>query len=146
MDAISLFAGLLIGLALGAVLGYQYARGRMSSMTADLTGQARAAEERARAAQDRAAIMERTATERAALIDGQLAQRFQAMSAEALDRSAQTFLELAEGRLSAAQARATGELDSRKAAVEHLVQPLRETLAKVETQLRETETQRHLSH
>jgi DNA recombination protein RmuC len=146
MDAISVFAGLLIALALGAALGYLYARGRMSSMTADLTGQARAAEERARAAQDRAALMERAAQERAALVDGQLAQRFQAMSAEALDRSAQTFLELAEGRLSAAQARAAGELDSRRDAVEHLVQPLADTLAKVEAQLRETETQRHLSH
>src|SRR5450755_384511 len=146
MEAISLFAGLLIALALGAALGYLFARGRLASMAADLTGQARAAEERARAAQDRAALMESAAQEKAALIDGQLAERFQAMSARALDRSAKTFLELAEGRLSAANARAAGELDTRRAAVEHLVQPLRETLAKVESQLRENETARNLSH
>jgi DNA recombination protein RmuC len=146
MDAISVFAGLLAALALGAALGYLYAQRRLGAMTADLTGQARAAEERARAAADRAALMESAAQEKAALIDGQLAERFQAMSARALDRSAQTFLELAEGRLSAASARATGELESRRAAVEHLVQPLRETLAKVESQLRENETARNLSH
>src|SRR5450755_3033379 len=146
MEAISLFAGLLIALALGAALGYLYAQRSLGAMTADLTGQARAAEERARAAADRAALMESAAQEKAALIDGQLAERFQAMSARALDRSAQTFLELAEGRLSAASARATGELESRRAAVEHLVQPLRETLAKVESQLRENETARNLSH
>jgi DNA recombination protein RmuC len=146
MNAISLFAGLLIALALGAAIGYLFARSRLAAMAADLTGQARAAEERARAAQDRAAIMERAAQEKAALIDGQLAERFQAMSAQALDRSATTFLEIAEGRLSAANARAAGELDSRRAAVEHLVQPLRETLAKVESQLRDTEAARQMSH
>jgi DNA recombination protein RmuC len=146
MNAISVFAGLLMALALGAAIGYLYARGRLATVTADLTGQARAAEERARAAQDRAAIMEHAAQERAALIDGQLADRFQAMSAQALDRSAKTFLEIAEGRLNAANAKAAGELDTRRVAVEHLVQPLRETLAKVEAQLRETEAAQHLSH
>ncbi|MGH3123556.1 MAG: hypothetical protein ACRDND_21400, partial [Streptosporangiaceae bacterium] len=95
MDVFWMFALLLLGGVVGAALGYLYARGRLASMTADLTGQARAAEERARSAQDRAAIMERAAQERAALIDGQLAERFQAMSAQALDRSATMFLEIA---------------------------------------------------
>src|ERR1700722_1307362 len=135
MDAISLFAGMLIALAVGAALGYLYARSKLAGLRADLTGQAKAAEERARGAQ-----------ERAALVDGQLAERFEAMSAQALDRSARTFLELAEGRLGAANARAAGELESRRAAGEHLVQPLRETLAKVEGQLKETEAARQLSH
>jgi DNA recombination protein RmuC len=146
MDAISLFAGLLAALALGAALGYLFAMRRLAVMTADLSGEARAAAERERAAADRAALLERAAQERAALVDGQLAERFQAMSAEALDRSARTFLEIAEGRLSAANARAAGELDSRRAAVEHLVQPLRETLGRVESQLRASDEARHLSH
>jgi DNA recombination protein RmuC len=146
MEGISLFAGLLAALALGAAIGYLYARSRLAVMTADLTGQARAAHERERAAVDRAAIMERNALEKAELLDSQLAERFQAMSAQALERSATTFLEIAEGRLSAANARAAGELETRRAAVEHLVQPLRETLAKVETQLRETDDERRRSH
>ena len=50
MDAISLFAGLLAALALGAALGYLYAMRRLAVMTADLTGEARAAAERERAA------------------------------------------------------------------------------------------------
>ena len=135
MDAPSLFAGMLIALVIGAALGYLYARSRQAGMSADLTGQARAAEERARAAQ-----------ERAALVDGQLAERFEAMSAQALDRSARTFLDIAEGRLGAASAQAAGELEARRVAVEHLVQPLRETLARVEGQLKETEAARQLSH
>jgi DNA recombination protein RmuC len=49
---------------------------------------------------------------------------------------------MAAGRLEAANARAAGELDTRKAAVEHIVQPLRETLARVEIQLRESDESR----
>src|SRR5260370_7059853 len=102
MNAISLLAGIGVGIALGAVIGYLLAKGRLAAAAADLTGQARAADERARAAQERAAQAERTAHERAALIDGQLAERFQALSAEALDLSARRFLQLAQGRLTPA--------------------------------------------
>jgi len=49
---------------------------------------------------------------------------------------------MAAGRLEAANARAAGELDTRKAAMEHMVQPLRETLARVELQLRESDEAR----
>ncbi len=135
MNAMSLLCGLVLGVLLGAVIGYLVARGRMASLAADLTGQARAADERARAAQ-----------EKAALVEGHLAERFRTLSAEALDQTTRTFLEIAEGRLGAANAKAAGELETRKAAVEHLVQPLRETLARVETQLRETEAARRSSH
>ena len=98
MNAITLLAGLLLGIALGAALGYLLAKGRLAAATADLTGRARAADERAKAADQRVAQAERAAHERAALLDGQLAQRFQALSAEALDLSTRRFLQLAEGR------------------------------------------------
>jgi DNA recombination protein RmuC len=146
MNAISLLAGLLAGVILGMMIGYLYARGRLAGATADLTSRARAADERTRAAQDRASLVERAAQEKAALIDGQLAERFQALSAQALDVSTRRFLEMAEGRLSAANARAAGELDIRRAAMEHMVDPLKETLARVETQLRESDAARQLSH
>ncbi|HTS99397.1 MAG TPA: DNA recombination protein RmuC [Streptosporangiaceae bacterium] len=70
------------------------------------------------------------------------AEHFQAMAGEALDQSTRRFLEMAAGRLEAANQRAAGELDTRKAAVEHLIQPLQETLARVEFQLRETDQAR----
>src|SRR5580658_438378 len=139
MNAIWMLVTLLVGVALGAAIGYLLARGRLASLAADLTGQARAADERATAAQQRSAMAERAAQEKADLLDGQLADRFQSLSAQALEQSARTFLQIAEGRLNAASAKAAGELDTRKAAVEHLVQPLRETLARVEVQLRETD-------
>ena len=114
MSAISLLAGLLLGIVIGAAIGYLFARGRLAAAAADL--------------------------------DGQLADRFQALSAEALDASTARFLDVAEGRLQAANARAAGDLATRRAAVEHLIGPLRDTLARVEEQLRESDTARTRSH
>jgi len=91
---------LLLGVVIGVALGYLLARNRLGTAAAT-------AEERARAAQERAALLERQATERAALADGQLAQR----------------------------------LD-----VQELVGPVRETLARVEQQLRDSDVARAQSH
>jgi DNA recombination protein RmuC len=94
-----LFA-LLAGILIGAVLGYLLARNRLGPAAAT-------AEERARSAQERAALLERTAAEKTALAEGQLAQRFD---------------------------------------VETLVGPMRETLARVEQQLRDSDLARARSH
>jgi DNA recombination protein RmuC len=134
MVAIALLA-LLAGVILGAAIGFLLARTRDAAAAAEQAARVTAAEERARAAQ-----------ERAALLDSQLADRFQALSAEALDASARRFLAMAEGSLTAANARAAGELEARRAAVESLVSPLRETLARLEAQLREADGERMRSH
>jgi len=134
MTVISLLA-VLIGIAIGAVLGFLFARSREASAAADLAAQASAAGERARAAD-----------ERAALVESRLAERFQSLSAQALDASTRRFLEMAEGRLDAANAKAAGELETRRAAVESLVGPLKETLARVEGQLRDSDAERVRSH
>src|SRR6266480_4825286 len=134
MTVISLLA-VLIGIAIGAVLGFLFARSREASAATGLAAQASAADERARAAD-----------ERAALIESQLAERFQSLSAQALDASTRRFLEMAEGRLDAANAKAAGELETRRAAVENLVGPLKETLARVESQLRDSDAERVRSH
>jgi DNA recombination protein RmuC len=145
MEAILLLAGLLIGALLGAVIGFLYARTRLAGAAADLAAQARAADERARAAHERVELASQAAQEREELIDGYLAERFQALSAQALDASQQRLLELSEIRLRAANLSAAGELDSRRHAVQALVEPLKQTLARVEAQLRETEAARQSS-
>jgi len=91
---------LLIGIAIGAVIGYLLARNQLGTAAAT-------AGERARSATERAALAERAAAQQAALTEGQLAQRFD---------------------------------------VEHLVGPMRETLARVEQQLRESDLARTKSH
>jgi DNA recombination protein RmuC len=91
----TLFA-LLAGIAIGVLVGYMLMRGRVT-----------AADERARAAADKYALLERTAQAQAALMEGQLGER----------------------------------LD-----VGQLVGPIRETLARVEQQLRESDQARTRSH
>jgi DNA recombination protein RmuC len=87
---------LLAGIAIGVVIGYLLARSRLAT-----------AQERARAAEEAAALIERTTREKTALAEGQLAQRFD---------------------------------------VEQLVGPMRETLARLERQLRESDMARTQSH
>lgn len=118
MDVVSL----LIGLAVGLAIGFLLARTRAAVQVAE-------ADARAKASDDKLVYVEQ-----------QLAERFQALSTRALDVNNIRFLELAETRLAASRAEATGDLDQRKQAVEHLVEPLREALARVETQLRDTES------
>ncbi|WP_049568735.1 DNA recombination protein RmuC [Nocardiopsis sp. SBT366] len=124
MDALALVLVLVIGLVIGAAVGWLLARGRDAEARAD----ARAAEERA------------------AYVEEQLADRFRALSAQALDQTNQRFLELAEGRLRAVSAEAGGDLDERRRAVERMVEPLTATLNRVETQLREVDAGRAAAH
>jgi hypothetical protein len=63
MNAITLLAGLAIGVILGAVIGFLLARGRLAASLADLTGRASAAEQRAQAAEDKVTMVERSAQE-----------------------------------------------------------------------------------
>jgi DNA recombination protein RmuC len=139
MDAISLFAGLVLGAVAGAAIGYLIARSQQAGSTAGLIAQLRAAEEKV-------ALVERAAREKAELVEGQLAERIRALSTEALDANSRRFLELAEGRMQAFGVQASSDLETRRAAVEHLVGPLKETLARVETQLRQSDTERRESH
>lgn len=64
----------------------------------------------------------------------QSADAFRALSAEALKSNNQAFLDLARESLSKFQESARGDLDARNKAVETLVKPLAETLAKLEGQ------------
>ncbi|HXS65005.1 MAG TPA: DNA recombination protein RmuC [Streptosporangiaceae bacterium] len=146
MSSVLLLIGLLVGGCLGVVIGYLYARSRLVGATSELAAAASAADERARAATERAALVDQAANERAELIDGYLAERFQALSAQALDQSQQRLMEFSEIRLRAANLSAASELDSRRNAVEQLVEPLKLTLARVEAQLRESEVARQSSH
>lgn len=124
MNGLEMILVLLVGLAIGAALGWMLARSRDSG---------------ARARAD-------AAEERAAYIEEQLADRFRALSAQALDATNQRFLELAEGRMRAVGAEAGNDLEQRKQAVERLVEPLQKTLEKVEGQLREADAGRRTAH
>lgn len=157
---------LAVGLALGAVLALlavaAATRGRHAALLAerdtllverdrlrdvrvDLDGRLREAERELAATCATLDHERESAAEKLAYVEQshqRQADQFRALSAEALERNSSRFLELADTRFREAGAQATGELEQRRQAVEHLVAPLKETLAKVEGQLRQLEQAR----
>lgn len=83
---------------------------------------------------DRAALLAQT--------QDQLREAFGSLSAEALGRNNEAFVQLAEARLTQARAVADGDLGKRQQAIEAMVTPLRETLTRVQTQLGDVEKDR----
>ena len=67
---------------------------------------------------------------------------FKALSADALRNNNQSFLELAQSNFATLQGEAKSNLDARQLAVDQLVQPIKDQLAKVDTKLGELELQR----
>jgi DNA recombination protein RmuC len=104
---------------------------------------------------DASALRERLDAERAttaeklAMLDAaqnKLSDAFRALSADALNRNNETFLELARNTLTQQQQLAKGDLEQRAQAIDQLVQPLRESLDKVDGRIGELEKARALAY
>jgi DNA recombination protein RmuC len=67
---------------------------------------------------------------------------FKALSADALARNNQAFLDLARGTLAQTQEAARGDLDLRRQAIAEIVTPVRASLDKVDARIQELETAR----
>lgn len=76
----------------------------------------------------------------------QLSDAFKALSAEALRDNNASFLHLAKATLERFQESARGDLEKRQQAIGELVQPLRESLQKVDEKIREIETARAVAY
>jgi DNA recombination protein RmuC len=72
----------------------------------------------------------------------ELSNAFKALSAEALKTNNESFLQLARASLERFQAGAQGDLEKRERAVADLVTPIRETLDKFDTHIRQVEKER----
>jgi DNA recombination protein RmuC len=71
-----------------------------------------------------------------------LSDSFKALSADALKSNNQAFIDLAKSTLETFQEGARAELAARQTAVDQMVQPIRESLSKVDNKLGEIESQR----
>lgn len=158
-----------LGLAIGLLLGWLIARARASADRAriaerdqrlaglegerdqargevaalrDQLAELRTQQARftAQAEGERAAADEKIGLLRAA--EQQLREAFASLSAEALRRNNQSFLELARASLGEFQKGASGELESRQKAIADLVQPIRDQLQLVGSRIEEVEKQR----
>jgi len=91
----------------------------------------------------------RGAREKLAVLDeaqGRLKDAFAALSADVLAQNTQRFLDLAKEKFGEFQNVAVSDLEGRQKAISELVQPLRESLVKVDSKLQEVDRDRAASH
>src|SRR5215510_14160546 len=118
---------LMLGLAVGAALGWMAARPALARLQSRLDQDHAVHTERLQAYQD----AERT-----------FRDAFQALSADALRSNNQEFLTLAETRLREARSEATADIDTRKKAIEDLLAPMAKTLEHMDHEMRDAERRR----
>jgi DNA recombination protein RmuC len=103
------------------------AKEQNSILKADLEGERRAAQER---------------NESFKRVTEELAEKFKALSRDALKDNNQSFLELARATLEKFQTAAKGELEQRQQAIDQLVKPLKDSLERVDGKIGELEKAR----
>ena len=166
MEPILIVATALVGTALGGVIGWLAAARRTGAAEAT----AAALRQQITEARDRTDLLERSLRETDArrvehetsarelerslgeqrrLLDeaeGKLGDTFQALAAQALQQSQQGFMALAAEKMSSMRDQAAGDLDARQkahqTAIEGLVKPVRESIDKVDQQIRAIERER----
>jgi DNA recombination protein RmuC len=131
----------LIGVAAaaaGAVLAYWFSRSAAQRQRAD--DRAALAAELAAAKRDSEWLSGQIERERQAL--GTLRDAFQSLAADALNSNRSAFLDLARASFEGFQKEAALQFDSRQKAIDSLVQPIADTLNKVDVKLAEAERER----
>jgi DNA recombination protein RmuC len=79
-------------------------------------------------------------------LERKFAETFKALAADALKSSNESFLTLAGERLDSAHKQAAADLDARRLAIENIVAPARDSLVKLDTELRRMEENRRGAH
>jgi DNA recombination protein RmuC len=141
MNATSLIL-LVLGLALGAAIGFLHAKSRSSATIASLS--ATLDETRSSATQQLEALRAYAAEQLqlANLTQEKMRETFAALSSDALHKNSTAFIERADELIKRVTAESTGDLEKRQQAIELLVSPLKETLTNVEKQMKDVEKER----
>ena len=131
MDILLGAFALALGAALGALWTSSRARSAYESLLQEKAALSASLEGERRAAAEKVALLKDAETK--------LRDAFAALSSEALKQNNESFLQLARTSLGEFQKSATMDLDGRHKAIDALVQPLRESLTRVDTKLNEVE-------
>lgn len=121
----------LVACAAGAVVGYLVGERKSREQLIGMSARLAAAQENV--------AEQRQLLERA---HEQLAQSFATVSAEALAKNNEAFLQLAKQRFNTLSAEATGTLEERKAQIEGLLKPMQQLLGQYQSRLGEIEKSR----
>jgi DNA recombination protein RmuC len=127
IDIVPLGVTLILGLVLGAVVGWLASRPAYTRLRSTLDTDRAVHDERLKAYGD---------------AEARLRDAFHAVSAQALERNNQQFLDLAESRLREARTEAASDIDARKKAIEDLLAPMARTLEQVDREVRDSERRR----
>ena len=138
MDLSLLLLGLAIGAVIGGLAGWLVARTRIPALREERARLVAQLEAERRAAAEKATLLERA--------EVTLRDAFASLSAEALRQNNQSFLALAQTKLGEFQRTASTDLELRQRAVDDLVRPLKEALARVDGRLHEVEKERVSSY
>ncbi len=122
---------LALGVALGALWSISRSRGAHEAVLQERAGLAAALDAERRSAAEKVALLKDAETK--------LRDAFSALSADALERNSESFLQLARTSLGEFQKTATLDLEGRQKSIETLVQPLRESLIRVDSKLNDVE-------
>ncbi len=132
--------------------GHQSVESELRRQTADLRTERDALQEKLNEEQQRRTVAETTATkirenldEQRKLLDearSKFSEAFQGLASEALGKTTQQFLELANSKFESLRGDTLGDLELRKVAIEGLVAPLESTLAQLNDRLSQVESSR----
>jgi len=149
VDGASLLLGVAVGAAAGAVAGWfialARAQRRLAEVTAALGTEASSLAAQVARLEEQVAAERRAAEEKARVLtdtEGRFREAFQALSADALRASGEQFLRLAETKLGAFHSGARQDLEARQKAIDDLLRPVRDGLAKVDATLQGMEKDR----
>jgi DNA recombination protein RmuC len=123
MEAIQYIVMLIVGIGLGAVVVWLIYRAQITVLTA-----------KGEQAQEKIAFVEEARQK--------LSDTFKSLASDTLQNNNKSFLELAERELKIFHEAAKGDLEKRQTAITELVNPMKESLGKVDSKLQEIEKAR----
>ncbi|MFK5913806.1 MAG: DNA recombination protein RmuC [Woeseiaceae bacterium] len=137
-----MFESSLISIFIAAIIGslvtYIYFQRKLSALRENNTALSTKLEFEQQASKEKINDLKQ-ANENARL---QLSETFTALSSKALKNNNEEFLKLAQENLKQYQAQAVNELEKKEKSIEHLLNPIKETLSKTEEQIRNIEKER----
>jgi DNA recombination protein RmuC len=148
MELTMLAAGTAVGGALGAVMAWLWSarragaaeatgaalRQQLADVKAEATARAERLEQQLRRAAEQRGLLDQAETK--------LGDTFQALAAQALQNSNQGFLTLATERLGTLRQQAASDLEARQLAIEGIVKPVKESIDRVDQQIKAIERER----